>query len=67
MVGDEISVAGVLEELAGGVNGGVIEGAFAGAGRPSSGSEVAWASRLAGPRVWWGSLEDRLEDCDAIL
>ena len=51
MVGDEISVAGELEGLAGGVNGGVIEGAFAGAGRPSSGSEAARESRLAGPRV----------------
>jgi len=35
-------VAGVLEELEGGVDGGVIEGAFAEAGRLSSGSEAAW-------------------------
>ena len=42
MVGDEMSVAGVLEELEGGVNsGGVMEGAFAGTRRPSSGSEAA--------------------------
>ena len=41
MVGDEMSVTGVLEELVGGVNGGVMEGAFEGAGRPSSGSEAA--------------------------
>jgi len=41
MVGDEMLVAGVLEELEGGVDGGVMEGAFAGAGRPSSGSEAA--------------------------
>jgi len=46
-----MSVAGVLEELAGGVNGGVMEGAFSGAGRPSSGSEAAREGRLAGPRV----------------
>ena len=51
MVGDEVSVAGELEELAGGVDGGVMEGAFEGAGRPSSGSEAARRSRLAGPRV----------------
>ena len=36
-----MSVAGVLEELEGGVNGGVIEGALAGARRPSSGLEAA--------------------------
>jgi hypothetical protein len=36
-----MSVAGVLEELAGGMNGGVMEGAFAGAGRPISGSDAA--------------------------
>jgi hypothetical protein len=42
MVGDEMSVAGLLEELEGGVDGGgVMGGAFAGAGRPSSGSEAA--------------------------
>ena len=41
MVGDEMSVAGVLEELEGGVDGGVMEGAFAGAERPSSGLEAA--------------------------
>ena len=51
MVGDEILVAGELEGLAGGVDGGVIEGAFAGAGRLSSGSEAARESRLAGPCV----------------
>jgi hypothetical protein len=34
-------VAGVLEELEGGVDGGVIKGPFAGARRPSSGSEAA--------------------------
>jgi hypothetical protein len=46
-------VAGVLEELEGGVDGGVMEGvfAFAGAGRPSSGSEAARRSRLTGPCV----------------
>ena len=46
-----MSVAGVLEELEGGVDGGVIKGAFAGAGRPSSGSEATRRSRLAGPSV----------------
>ena len=44
-------IAGVLEELAGGVNGGVMEGAFAGARRPSGGSEAARQGRLAGPCV----------------
>ena len=44
-------VAGELEELAGGVDGGVMEGAFAGAGRLNSDSEAARESRLAGPRV----------------
>ena len=42
MAEDEISVTGVLEELEGGVDGGgVMEGAFAGAGRPGSDSEAA--------------------------
>ena len=41
MVKDEMSVPGVLEELEGGVDGGVMEGAFSGAGRPRSGSEAA--------------------------
>ena len=44
-------VAGELEELAGEVDGGVMKGAFVGAGRLSSGSEAARESRLAGPRV----------------
>ena len=44
-------VAGVLEELVGGVSSGVMEGMFAGAGRPSSSLEAAWGSRLAGPRA----------------
>ena len=44
-------VTGVLEELAGGVSSSVAEGAFAGAGRPSSSLEAVWGSRLAGPRV----------------
>lgn len=43
-------VAGVLEELAGGVNGGVMGGTFAGARRPSGGSEAARQGRL-GPCV----------------
>ena len=51
IVGDEMLVAGVLEELAGGVNGGVMEGAFAGAKRSSGGSEAARQGRLAGPCV----------------
>ena len=46
-----MSVTGELEELAGGVEGGIMEGAFAGAGRLSSGSEAARESRLVGPRV----------------
>jgi hypothetical protein len=41
MVGGEMLVAGVLEELEGGVDGGVIKCAFAGAWRPSSGLEAA--------------------------
>ena len=42
VVGDEMSAAGESEELEGGVDGGsVMEDAFAGAGRPSSGSEAA--------------------------
>ena len=44
-------VAGVLDELAGGASSDVVEGAFAGAGRPSSSSEATWESRLAGPRA----------------
>ena len=59
-------VAGVLEELAGGVNGGVMGGTFAGARRPSGGSEAARQGRL-GPCAQWGSSEGRLDDCDAIL
>ena len=64
MVRDEILVVGVLEELAGGVNGGVMESAFAGAGRPSSSSEAAWGCLVGSSE---GRLEGRLDDCDAIL